>query len=287
VRALQLIAAVVAVAFAGCGGSETSSAEKVRVVTSFYPLEFAAEQVGGPGVSVTNLTPPGAEPHDVELTARDVERIQDADVVLYLGAGFQTAVEDAVEGATGRAVDLLQGIQLREAMHEGELERDPHVWLDPVLYTRIVRTIGRTLESGDRPKQLAARLEQLDAEFERGLTDCRRRELVTSHEAFGYLAARYGLEEVAIAGISPEAEPTPRELEGIVDRVRESGATTVFFETLVSPRVAAVVAREAGVRTAVLNPIEGLTPDEAEAGEDYFSLMRANLAALRRALECR
>jgi len=131
-----------------------------------------------------------------------------------------------------------------------------------------------------------AQLESLDREYEGALTQCRRREIVTSHAAFGYLAERYGLEQIAITGLSPEAEPTPRELEDVVEEVRMQGATTVFFETLVSPRLAETVARETGARTAVLNPLEGLTEEELARGENYFSLMRANLKTLRQALEC-
>jgi zinc transport system substrate-binding protein len=129
-------------------------------------------------------------------------------------------------------------------------------------------------------------LKQLDAQFRTGLRACARREIVTSHAAFGYLAERYGLEQIALPGLSPEAEPSPRELERVIGEVREHGATTVFFETLVSPRLAETVARETGARTAVLNPLEGLTEEELERGEDYFSVMRANLAALRKALGC-
>ncbi len=284
--ALRLIGAVAVLLIAGCGGSSQVGTGKRQVVASFYPIAYAAEQVGGGKVTVTNLTPPGVEPHDIELTARDVGRVRDADVVLYLDSGFQPAVEDAVEGASGTVVDLLDGIQLRKATDD-ELVSDPHVWLDPVLYAGIVRRIGVELGAQGPAAQLAARLEALDREFERGLSHCERRQLVTSHAAFGYLAERYGLEQVPITGIAPEAEPTPRQLEDTVERVRETGATTVFFETLVSPRVAETVARETGASTAVLDPLEGLTEGEADRGDDYFSVMRANLAALRKALACR
>jgi zinc transport system substrate-binding protein len=294
VQALRVALAAAGLLLAtGCGGSDTAS-NGPTVVASFYPLAFATRELSGDEVSVTDLTPRGAEPHDVELSARDVKRIQDADVVVYLGSGFQPAVERAVRDAEGTALDLLEGIELREPPahdeHEGEEGEggetaDPHVWLDPVLYARVVRRIADEL--GADPEPFAARLEALDADYTSGLGDCRTREFVTSHSAFGYLAARYRLEQVAIAGVSPEAEPTPRELEEITEHVRESGATTIFFETLVSPRVAETVARETGTRTDVLNPIEGLTEDEANRGEDYFSIMRANLAALRKALECR
>jgi zinc transport system substrate-binding protein len=168
-----------------------------------------------------------------------------------------------------------------------ETRADPHIWLDPVVYARVAERIGKALGRQQEADQLAAELHRLDAQYKRGLVHCRRDEFVTSHAAFGYLAARYGLKQVSIEGLSPEAEPTPQKLEDAVRRVRASGATTVFFETLVSPRVAETVARETGAKTAVLDPVEGLTADEAAAGDDYFSVMRRNLAALRSALGCR
>jgi zinc transport system substrate-binding protein len=286
VSTLRLIAALLAVeALAGCGAGNDGASARRSVLASFYPLEYAAKVVGNGEVEVTNLTPPGAEPHDLELTPRDVARVHDADVVLYLDAGFQPAVDDAVDEANGEVVDLLQGVRLRKAAG-GETDSDPHVWLDPILYAQVVERIGRVLESPERARQLETRLRALDVTFRSGLGNCTRRELVTSHAAFGYLAARYGLEQVPLTGVSPEAEPTPRRLEEAVRRVRETGATTIFFETLVSPRVAETVARETGARTAVLNPIEGLTQEEISNDDDYFTLMRANLRALRAALGC-
>lgn len=274
---LVLIGATLALA--GCGGSDDDAGgpDRPEVVAAFYPLAWAAERVAGDAVQVRNLTPPGTEPHDVELTARDVERIRSADVVLYLGDGFQPAVEDAVDGASGTAVDLL----------EDPVDRDPHVWLDPIRFAGIVERIADVLDRPDGAAETVADLRELDKDFSSSLSQCQRREMVTAHEAFGYLARRYRLEQVAITGISPEAEPTPRQLEDVVERVRQTGATTIFFETLVSPRLAQTVARETGAGTAVLNPIEGLTKEQASRGEDYMSLMRDNLASLRHALGCR
>jgi zinc transport system substrate-binding protein len=267
-----------AAAVSGCGGgSGSDSSRKISVVAAFYPLAYAAEQIGGSSVDVTNLTPPGTEPHDVELSVRDVEKVRSADVVFYLGAGFQPALERAVDGADGETVDLLQSVDVHE--------KDPHVWLDPVRYEQIAKRIGAVL---DRPSEpFVRRVAKLHADYRAGLARCERREIVTSHEAFGYLSDRYGLKQIAITGFSPEAEPTPRALEHVIEQVRESGATTVFFETLLSPRIAETVARETGARTAVLNPIEGLTEDELARGENYFTVMRENLATLRKALGCR
>jgi zinc transport system substrate-binding protein len=276
-------------ALAACGGSGASGhSGRKDVVAAFYPLAWAAERVGGDSVDVHNLTPPGTEPHDVELSPRDVGRIRSADLVLYLNSGFQPGVEDAVKGASGKTIDLLAGQRLaRPADAEGELEADPHVWLDPVRYAEMVRKIAVALGRPRSADELVARLHALDREYRRGLAHCRRREIVTTHAAFGYLARRYDLEQIPLTGLSPEAEPTPRDLEGIVQHVRKSHASTIFFETLISPRLAETVARETGARTDVLDPLEGLSQDELDRGADYLSVMRTNLAALRRALDCR
>lgn len=268
---------------AGCGSDGGAAEGRVSVAAAFYPLAYAAEQIGGDQVGVRNLTPPGSEPHDVELSARDVERIRSADVVLYLGSGFQPGFERAVEGANGKAIDLLEGLHLL-ASEEGV---DPHVWLDPLRYAEQARRIGDGLGRQESAAGLAERLRKLDAEFQRGLARCARREIVTSHAAFHYLADRYELEQIGLTGVSPEAEPTARDLEAIVDEVESTGATTIFFETLVSPRLAETVARETGAKTAVLNPLEGLSQEEVDQKEDYFSVMRENLGALRKALGCR
>lgn len=275
---IVLVLIVLAAALTACGGDSASSDDgSDDVVAAFYPLAWAVEQVADDTVKLRNLTPPGTEPHDVELTARDVERIRSADIVLYLGGGFQPAVEDAAEGADGEAIDLLVD----------PVGRDPHVWLDPVRFAEVVERVAAALDPQDAADEPVAELRALDRELADGLARCQRREIVTAHEAFGYLARRYRLTQVPITGLSPEAEPTPQRLEEVIDRVRATGATTVFFETLVSPRLAETVARETGARTAVLNPIEGLTEDQVDAGEDYLSVMRENLAALRKALDCR
>jgi len=279
---LAVAALVGALALGGCGGERADRAGtgRLQVVAGFYPLAFAASEIGGDRVAVTNLTPPGAEPHDLELSPRDVERIRSADVVLYLGGRFQPALEDAAREAEGRAVGLLEELDVPP-------DGDPHVWLDPVRYATIAERIGKALGRPEAGSRLAERLKGLDREFRSALSDCERREIVTSHAAFGYLSERYGLEQIAVTGLAPEAEPAPRELERVVRLARERGATTIFFETLVSSELAETVAREIGAVTAVLDPLEGLTEEAAEAGEDYFSLMHENLAALRKALGCR
>jgi zinc transport system substrate-binding protein len=251
------------------------------VVASFYPLAFAAREIGGPGAEVHDLTPPGTEPHDLELTPKAVERLRTADLTLLLGRDFQPQLEKAA-GHGGKVLRLLDtpGLAVRR-------NDDPHVWLDPRRFGRIAERIGKALRRPAATHRFVERLLRLDALYRRGLAHCARNELVTGHRAFAYLAQRYGLRQVAITGLSPEAEPSPRDLERVVRTVHRTGATTVFFETLASPRVAKSVARETGARAAKLDPIEGVTPEGQRRGEDYFSLMRANLARIRVALGCR
>jgi zinc transport system substrate-binding protein len=288
---LTLLALLAATA---CGGSDDGGSGE-HVVAAFYPIAYAAERIA-PDAHVENLTPAGAEPHDLELSPRTVEEIEDADTVLYFGAGFMPALEEAVDDHDG-ALDLLAGEQLMAATEahghaepehaEEASERDPHVWLDPNRYAAIARKIADALGDAGAADALVGDLEGLDAEYRDGLATCERRQIVTSHAAFGYLANAYDLEQIPLTGVSPEAEPSAGAIEELVDEVEGEGATTVFFETLVSPELAETVAREAGAETAVLNPLEGLTEDEIDEGADYFTIMRENLAALREALGCR
>ena len=285
---------------AACGASGSAAEDgRVSVVASFYPLAEAASQVGGDLVSVQNLTPPGVEPHDLELAPDDIEAIATADVIVYLGGGFQPAVEDALaEAEHAVTVDALNAVATNAApaseAEEG-LTVDPHVWLDPARFEEIVRAVADALAKADPANEATyavnaqayiAQLAALDEEFRAGLSDCERTTIVTSHEAFGYLANAYGLTQVGILGLSPEAEPDPRRLAELRDLVEREGVTTIFAEELVSPKVAETLANEAGVRVAVLNPIESLTDAQEKAGEDYLSLMRENLDTLRRALDC-
>jgi zinc transport system substrate-binding protein len=280
---MRIVPVLLAAAFvlSGCGGSRGSGGRR-EVVAAFYPLAFVAQQLGGRKVDVRNLTPPGAEPHDIELTPRDVGELQQADVVLYLSHGFQPAVEQAVAGAHGKMIDALDGIDLKKGVGDEGGKSDPHVWLDPVLFARIVKRIGDALGYPAQGDRLARRLLALGRVYRAGLARCAREDFVTSHAAFGYLAARYHLHQVPITGIDPESEPSPQHLRSLIELVRREHVATVFFERLVSPRLAETVARDAGAKAAVLDPIEGITP-----GNDYFSVMRQNLRRLRGALGCR
>jgi zinc transport system substrate-binding protein len=267
-------------ALAGCGGSAASGGD--TVVAAFYPLAFAAEQLAARGTDVVDLTRAGEEPHDLELSPRDVAGLHDARLVVYVGHGFQPAVEDAVGSRSGASLDVLDRVPL----HGAGDDVDPHVWLDPRRFAEVTRAIAAALGDPSRATPLVRRLDALDRELARGLRHCARRTIVTSHAAFGYLAARYGLRQVALVGLAPEAEPSPATVSKLADTVRATGATTVFTEPLVSPALADTVAREAGAVTATLDPLESLTPSEEDAGLDYFGVMRKNLAALRKALAC-
>ena len=297
--------ALLAVASASCGekASGFGADGRLDVVTAFYPLQFLSERIGADAVAVTQLTKPGAEPHDVELNPRQVAGISDAGLVVYL-KGFQPAVDEAVEQeAADRALDVGATVQLLAAAEEDDHEHvpgepehpegatDPHVWLDPVRFATIADKLAERLGQADparaasyteRARILHGELTALDTEYATALRTCARRELVTSHTAFRYLADRYRLTEVGITGISPESEPSPQRLAHVAAEARATGTTTIFFETLVSPKVADTIAREVGARTAVLDPLEGLT----EPGRDYFSVMRGNLTALTTALGC-
>jgi zinc transport system substrate-binding protein len=262
----------------GSGGDGSG----VRIVAGFYPLAFSAQQTGGPHVEVDNLTPPGVEPHDLEVSSNDVEALQSADLVLLMGKGFQPQLEQAAERGDARLIELLDTPGLR--VHAND---DPHVWLDPVRYGRIVRRVAAALGDEAASGPMVRRLESLARDYRRGLANCRRHDIVTSHEAFDYLGNRYGLHQIAVLGLSPEAEPSPADLSRVIHRVRASDATTVYGEELLSPRLTDTVARETGARTAILNPIEALTPRQQARGDDYFTLMHDNLAALRAGLGCR
>lgn len=272
-----------------CGDSGGNDGGRVGVVASFYPLAEVAGRVGGPDVEVENLTQPGTEPHDLELSTRQVDHVLDADLVVVMGHRFQPAVEEVA----AKRDDASTVVVLDELGTAGG--SDPHVWLDPTRMRRVVEVVRDGLiravpsKRADLRRRAAAymtELEALDARYRDGLAHCRTRTIVTSHAAYGWLARRYDLDEEAIGGLSPEQEPDPRRLSQLVDLVARRGVTTVFTETLVSPKVAETLAREAGVRSTTLDPIEGLSKARIDAGDDYVTVMDENLAKLRAALGC-
>ena len=309
-RPLGLAAGLLSIAMvSACGATGGRGADDGRldVVAAFYPLQYAVQQVGGTFVAVQGLTKPGAEPHDLELSPRQVATISQADVVVY-EAHFQPAVDDAVaQQAKKTALDVSPAARLDLAAveegheHGGESEeehaehgaRDPHFWLDPMRYADVGDAIAAQLAERDpahaaayrtNAKAFRASMVTLDGEFRTGLKSCRIDELVTSHAAFGYLSQTYGFHQESITGLTPDAEPSPAAMAELTRHIRETGATTVYAETLVSPATARTLARETGARLAVLDPIEGIT--SASAGRDYPSVMRANLQVLRAGQEC-
>lgn len=284
------------------GASSATGTAKLAVVASFYPLAYVVQRIGGDLVSVDNLTPQGAEPHELELTASDTANVTDADLIVYL-AGFAPAVDDGVD-AEGKdhALDVsgaarldLQYTPIEDgAQHTDEAgARDPHFWLDPTRLIDVVEVITERLTTQDpadaemfrtNAAALDAELQALDQEYETGLANCTDRDIVTSHNAFGYLSERYGLTQVGITGLTPEDEPTPADLAAVTKFVEDNNVTTIYYETLVSPTIAETVASETGAKTEVLDPIEGLS--DSSQGTDYFGIMRANLANLRTGQDC-
>ncbi len=297
IAAVGILVASIGASCSPSRGSDQGSSGRLAVVAAFYPVQEAAEKVGGDLVDVTNLTAPGVEPHDLELSPDQVEAIATADVVLYLGSGFQPAVEDAIADAEGVTVDLLAGLPTVEPSGGSEqgLSADPHVWLDPVLYGDMVDEVRAALTRA-APKDASTfranadtfskEISGLAGQYRVGLATCDRTLIVTNHAAFGYLAAEYGLTQEAISGLAPDAEPSAQRLAEMQQLVEREGITTIFTEDLVSPKVAQTLADEAGVRTAVLHTLEGLTDQEIAAGDDYRSQMQQNLSTLRTALGC-
>jgi zinc transport system substrate-binding protein len=311
-----------AAGLAGCGRDSTPAAvtggnEQIKVVATFYPLYEFTARVGGDGVAVESFTPTGVEPHEWEPTPRDMARLTEADLIVYNGAGFEPWLDKQIPDLAAGGVKVLEatgGMDLikekpgylgagnPEHHHDSGhghshdhafIDGDPHFWLDPILVMAVVDAIRDALTDLDPAGAAAysanaasfrAELEALDAEYRAAAGTWQRREIVTSHDAFAYLARRYNLRQAPVLGLSPEAEPSPARMKEIVDFAREHDVKYIFFETLVSPRLAEAVAREAGAGVLVLHTLENLTAEELAAGENYLTIMRSNLANLEKAL---
>ncbi|MFD9609389.1 metal ABC transporter substrate-binding protein [Streptomyces sp. NPDC059083] len=298
------------VSLSACAGSSDAADKggdgKLDVVASFYPMQFLAERIGGGHVAVNTLTKPGVEPHDLELKPKQIGELGDADVVLYL-KGIQPAVDEAIaQAGVKNTVDAATLTKLEkhgnevghdhegeEAGHDhaSEAGADPHVWLDPVKYAEVAEGVGSALQKADpdhaadyrkNTEALKKELGALDTAFETGLRNTATKTFITTHSAFGYLAERYGLEQEGITGIDPESEPSPARIKELQDIAKKDKVSTVFFETLASDKTAKTLAKDTGLRTDVLDPLEGIT-DRSE-GDDYLAVMRSNLAALKTAL---
>lgn len=310
-RARTLVAtSALLLAVSACGGSADGGGgddDKVRVSTSFYPLEYAIAQVGGDHVEVTNLTKTGAEPHDLELTPKQILEVSEADHLIYLKQ-FQPSVDDAAKEAGDSAFDVADDARLDiaadeheghdhddEGGHEGHDHgsQDPHFWLDPTRYADVADAIAERLAEDDpdhaedyraNAKDFRSELTGLDKELKSGLAECDQTDLVTGHAAFAYFADRYGFHQESVTGLSPGAQPSPSAMADLVDHIKEEDISTVYAETLVPKDLAETIARDAGADVAVLDPIEGITEDSK--GEDYFEVMRSNLDAVQKGQGC-
>ena len=292
-RRVALLPLIFTLAVTSCAddpGSERTGDARPVIAAAFYPLAAIVEAVGGEAVQVETIVPAGEEAHEFEPTPGQISGLEQVEVVFHL-AGFQPAVDEVIDVLGAPAVDLLAGLPLQEV---GD-DVDPHVWLDPQLLAEMTRRVAEVLAEelpaeaagfATRAAALVDRLDALDAEMTDGLAACDGQLLVTTHEAFGYLARAYGLEQVAIAGISPGDEPSAKTLTELAELVRDRGVTTVFAEEGLPADLARTLAAEAGAASATLHTIESPAADLLAGGDDYFSLMRANLAALQAALGC-
>ncbi len=318
---LALALSISSLLIASCSSDSSENTDgKLSVIAAFYPIEFVVSAIGGDLVSIENMTPPGVEPHDLELTASQVTRLSQVDLLFSI-KGFQPALDEAAtQSPPGEVIDLLtiDGLNLLQATEDSdshgdeeeghsdeeeghsdeeeghgdeEMINDPHFWLDPKRLVVVANAVAAKFSAIDADNAqtyesnrsaFVEKLELLDQEYVTGLQSCERRMIVTSHAAFGYLASAYNLEQEAIAGLSPDAEPTPKRLNEISKEAKADGTTTIFFETLASPKLAKTLADDLKIKAAVLDPVEGVGE-----GQTYFSVMESNLSALRAALSCK
>lgn len=308
------IALLAFILLTGCAGNKAKGVDqnasaKLKVVATVYPVYEFIKQVGGDKVDVVMLIPPGAEPHDWEPTAKDMTRIKDAKVFAYHGAGFEPVEKLLTKDVLGTTVpvEVSKGVHKLADTHSDEMhkdnthkedkhdhEGDSHMWLDPLSAQQEVNNIAQALATADEKnaayykenaEQFNKQLTELDQEYKKSLASITRKDIITSHEAFGYLAARYGLNQVGIMGLSPDAEPTPDKMADITKFCREHGVKYIFFETLASPKLAETIGKETGAELLVLNPVENLTDEELKQGKNYLIIMRENLVNLAKALK--
>ena len=276
----------------------TSQSQKLSVVASFYPLYFFSQQIGGDKANVTNIVPAGAEPHDYEPTPQDMVRMEKSQLIILNGGGLEAWGESMKKNIDTKNVTVVvagEGLTMQKMMEDDHTVIDPHVWLDPPLAEKMVEKIAQEFERVDSANAeyyrsnadaLTSKLGDLNRAYVQGLSSCTEKNIITSHAAFGYLAAEYGFDQVSIAGLSPDAEPSPSQLADIVQFAKANNVRYIFFESLASPKLSQTIATEVGAQTLVLNPIEGLSDDEISKGKDYFSVMYDNLKNLQTALRC-
>ena len=276
-----------------------TSSNKLQVTTSFYPLYFFSTQIGGDKANVVNITPAGAEPHDYEPTAQDIAQIENSKLLILDGTGLEAWGNNVKQNLDPKNTVVLtvgDGLINQKVMEDGQNVIDPHIWLSPQLTKKITDKITQAFMQIDPVNSnyyqanadlLKAKLDNLDQEYKQGLSNCTEKNIITSHAAFGYLATAYGLNQIPIAGISPDAEPSPSQLADIVKFAKSNNVKYIFFESLVSPKLADTIATEVGAKTLVLNPIEGLSKDEISKGNNYLTEMQNNLTNLKTALLCK
>ena len=296
---MSVVIAIVLMLFAGVfvavknRNTPATMDNRISVVTSFYPIYFLTTQLGGDLVNVTNLTPAGTEPHDYELTAQDIVKIKKSKLVFLNGGGLEVWGEDISK--TPAVVILGDTLIDQEINLEGETKKDPHIWLSPILAIKMAEKIEAELIRIDPQNKsyyesnlsvLKTKLVNLDSNYRVGLKKCKRKDFITSHSAFGYLAQTYNLKQVSIAGLSPEEEPSSQQLTEVAKFARENDIKYIFFESLTSPKLSETIAKEVGAQTLVLNPIEGLSQEEINQGKNYLTEMEKNLENLKIALEC-
>ena len=271
---------------------------KIQVATSFYPLYFFTTQVGGDKAQVFNITPASAEPHDYDPTTKDIAKVQDSRMIVLNGGKLESwgnKIRDNLKGSKTLVIVAGDSLATRELSENGKKIQDPHVWLDPTLAKQEIEKIKEGFIKVDpankayyekKASDLEKKLDQIDSDFKKGLANCQQKDIVTSHAAFGYLAARYGLTQIPISGVSPDQEPSAQKLTEIADLVRKNNIKVIFFESLVSPKLSQTIASETGAKTMVLDPIEGVAPQDLKNGVDYIKLMNQNLENLQTALQC-
>lgn len=298
---LVLVAIVGAVIFFGQNRAAAPAGGngKIKATASFYAVYFLARQIGGDKAEVLNITPAGAEPHDYEPSAADMAAIENSRIVFLNGGGLETWGNDVQKTLDPKKTVVIvagNGLTNLQKDEEGKTITDPHIWLDPELMQKMADAVLAGFVAADpdnrdyyenNASELKSKLATLDEEFRHGLANCAKKEIITSHSAFGYLAARYGLKQVSVAGLSPEEEPSPQQLAQIAEFAKGNNVKYIFFEALVSPKLSETIANEIGAQTLELNPIEGLDADEAAKGDDYITEMQKNLVNLQIALECK
>lgn len=281
----------------GAGSGSFQEEDKIAVVTTIYPMYDFVSNIAKDRAEIINLVPAGTEPHDFELSTRDMQLMEQADMFVYNGAGMEHFVDKTLEAVSNEklvVVEAAEQINAESAQADSDVEEDPHTWLSPVNAIAEAEAIKDAFirldeENADYYQEnfeaYKEKLEALDAQYREELKNLSKDTIVVAHEAFGYLCAEYGLKQEAIEGLIPESEPDAARMKELIDFSREHEIKVIFFEELVSPKVAQAIADEVGAETVVLNPIEGLTAEQQEAGLDYISIMEQNLEALKRALK--